>query len=224
MPSVNDLLREALENLGYVGEMPTSTIGVRVRRQLVRTLRVRIPQFVNSHLRKGSNKLTIADTANPISGDATGIYDWPADAHSLHLPLILVNAAGTDVHPRWYSSSDDFWRGLGFDDLSKGTPGRVLVRGKTVQFRPILDDTAGPWKLTLYGNIYPPAPTDDNDVSAITLDLEDAVVAGATLFTALLEGDDEIVQRFTPLWEATLRNLQTTSGATHRAAPNRADF
>lgn len=223
MATLEDLLAEALKKLGQRGESLDSDYALDVKAQLIRTYRVRIPQFAASHLRQGSHTMTVADSGNPISGDATGEYAWPESLNAPRKPLILQPAVGAELHPHWFSHPLDFWTWLGMDesDLTAGQPSAVLWFDETFLLRPRPDPVDGPWTVKIYGNFYPDAP---GDADSIRLELEDAVVAGGVLFQAIDDGSDEIVQRFTPLWEAALRNIQNTHVAGHRAVPHRPDF
>ncbi len=226
MASVNELLIEALEAFGAPGSPTPATdteMGARIRRQLIRTLRVRIPQFVPGMTRDGLVTKAIVPSAAPAE-DVTGIYAWPAELASASKPLILIDSAGSPSEPRWYTNPETFWRDFELEDLSMGTPSGVLVRGRTFRFRPIPETALGPFVLTVHGTLYPAQPADDDDTSAIALDLEDAVVSGAVLFTALREGHEDIVARFTPLWESSLKQLVGIDLASQRAVHTVADF
>ena len=225
MASVNQLLIEALEAFGAPGSPspdPTSEMGVRIRRQLIRTLRVRIPQFVPGLTRDGIVTKAIAPSTTPAE-DVTGIYAWPSDLASALEPLILSDAAGADYRPTWYSNPKTFWDHYELSDLTQGTPSGVLVRGRTFRLRPIPQASLGPFVLTIHGTLYPAAPASD-ETDSIALDLEDAVVSGAVLFTAMREGHEDVQARFLPLWESSLKQLTGIDLTTHKATHTVADF
>ena len=225
MASVNSLLVEALEAFGAPGSPepdPTSELGVRIRRQLLRTLRFRIPQFVPGLTRDGVVSKTIVPSATPAE-DTFGIYAWPTNLASATKPFILTAADGEEIRPQWHANPDEFWKCHERGDLAPGTPSDVLVRARQWQLRPLPQPTSGPYLITCYGTLYPDAPeTDSADV--IAEDLVDAVVSGAVVFAAMREGDEEIVGRFMPQWEAALKQLAGIDLATYRPPVVGSDF
>ena len=225
MASVNELLIEALEAFGAPGSPSPATdseIGKRIKRQLIRTLRVRIPQYVSGMTRDGIVTKSIVPSSAPAE-DVTGIYAWPTNLASATKPLILTDKNNAPTQPRWYTNPELFWCAYDLADTSMGTPTGVLVRGRTFRFRPIPETTLGPWLITVHGTLYPAVPADDTS-DLISIDLEDAVVAGAIVFTAQREGHEDIAARFLPQWEAALKQLSGIELATQRAVYTAADF
>jgi len=224
--SVNELLIEALEAFGAPGSPTPATdteLALRIRRQLIRTYRLRIPQFVSGMTRDGIVTKAIVPSAAPAE-DVTGIYAWPENLASATRPLILTDSATSPTEPRWYTNPQTFWNDFDLADISQGTPAGVLVRGKTFRFRPIPETALGPWLITTHGTLYPDEPADDDDTDAFALELEDSLVSGAVLFLALREGHDEIVERFRPQWEASLKQLVGIDLVTQRAVYTAPDF
>lgn len=209
MPSVNALLTIVLRAFGEAtGPTPdlTTALALELREQLLHTYRVRIPQFVPGFLRQGIVTRTIADPGAPIAEDATGIYLWPSDLAVPHKPLILVDANDSESRPRWFTHPDDFWSCYDLSDESLGTPSGVLVYGGAWRFRQIPNPALGPFELTCYGDLYPPAPANDTG-DLIPMSLRDAIVSGTIVFQAKNDGWDDLAGRYEPLWEAALRIL-----------------
>lgn len=209
MASVNALLGEALAACGRKGGPTpdlTSSFAKELRTQLLRTLRVRIPQFVPGMYRDGIIEMTLADPLAPTPSDATGIYPFPANVAFPFKPLILVDKNSAETTPAWETNQAQFWSAYVLSDVSLGTPSGVLIAGKTFRFRPILNPALGPWRMTSHAALYPDPPANDTD-DLIPIDLEDAVKSGAILWHAWAQGWDELAQRYQPQWEAALVQL-----------------
>lgn len=218
MATVNEIVGYVLENLGQVGIDSSDALYTRVRRQVVQTYRVRIPEFVGGPFREGSLVITIGDSGSPHSGDATGIYPWDASLHSVYEPILLDNDELT-----YYSKPGDFWNEHDKTDTTQGTPESVLVYAKELIIRPIVEPKAGGFALAIFGNFYPSNPAD-YDATQLSLQLTDAIEHGATVFSAIKEGEDEVQARYIPLWEASLRHLLNQQSTSTRRVPNKGDF
>lgn len=219
MASVTELVEEVLENLGQPGLPVGDELRTRVRRQVLRTYRVRLPEFIAGPFFSSIKTFSIG--TNPAAaGDALGIYTWDSvlpELASVRSPVL----SGPD-ELGYFTSFDDFYTDHDIDDLTAGTPHDVYVVGREFRIRPVPLLADGPWVITVLGNYYPPKPA--NDGVQLHIQLEDAIINGATLFEALSDGEDEIAARFKLLFEASVDHLGRQEQATSRSVPRRSDF